>query len=305
MRTISVVLLNILLLASCTKQEAMLSSNQDKPNDSLVLNIAVMPVMDCLPIFYAKRAGMFDSLKLNVSLTTYVSMMDVDTSLIHKRVHMGYTSLPRVLEMEEKKEANLRPLIQCWGTYSLALSPKSRIKKLTELNEKLVALSRNNMGDWWSDSLMKQANMDQDAIFRPQFNDLELRLSMLEKGLVDAAVLPQPQATAARKIGCRILVQTSENMTSMNCIVCQTWQQADTLHKKQEKLFLQAYNQAVKAISSHKDTLLIHTIYKEDMRQNSSITNTLPLPKYTPANKPTIDKYIQAKAWLESRKINP
>ena len=43
-------------MASCTsKQEAMLSSEEEAQTDSLTLRIAVMPVMDCLPIYYAQR----------------------------------------------------------------------------------------------------------------------------------------------------------------------------------------------------------------------------------------------------------
>ena len=46
-------------MASCTsKQEAMLSSEEEAQTDSLTLRIAVMPVMDCLPIYYAQRTGL-------------------------------------------------------------------------------------------------------------------------------------------------------------------------------------------------------------------------------------------------------
>ncbi len=305
MRTLLISLINILMLASCTKQGAMLSNEASRGDDSLKFCIAVMPVMDCLPFYYAKRSGMLDSLGFDIRLLSYPSMMDADTALLHGHAQLAYTALPRIQEMTQRHGLHFTPAIQCWGTYHLMLKPKSKIKKAKQLNEKLVAVARNNTADWWSDSVLLHADMPQDAIFRPQFNDVALRTSMLIQGLVDAALLPQPYATTARLAGCRQLSVTPDSVPSLNIFATPEWAQGDSLRLQQLERIMQAYDIAVKKLNEMKDSTLVHNILSQDIRQAEEHVDSIALPCYYKATAPTQLQRNKAAAWLDGRTLKP
>ena len=62
MRLLSAFLLtSILAMASCNKkQEALPYVGNADSADSTALNVAVLPTLSCLPVYYAQRMGMFE-----------------------------------------------------------------------------------------------------------------------------------------------------------------------------------------------------------------------------------------------------
>ncbi len=305
MRTLFITLINILMLASCTKREAMLSNEASNHTDSLKFCIAVIPVMDCLPFYYAQHKGMLDTLGFDVRLLSYPSMMDADTALLHGRAQMAYTAMPRLRWMEQNDSLQYSPVVQCTGTYHLMLKPKSKIKKMKQLSEKLVALSRNNTADWWSDRLMHDADMPQDAIFRPQFNDVSMRTDMLTRGLVDAAILPQPHATVARLQGCRQLRVTPDSLPDLNVFATRAWAESDTLRHSQLKRILQVYDQVAEMLNNKPDSTLLHTILSKDMKHPLEYVDSIALPRYHKATPPTQTQRDTADVWLAGRTLKP
>ncbi len=305
MRTLFITLINILMLASCTKREAMLSNAASQGDDSLKFCIAIIPVMDCLPFYYAKQKGMLDSLGFDIQLLVYSSMMDADTALLHRHAQMAYTALPHIREMEQRYGRQFTPVIQCWGTYHLMLSPKSKIKKAEQLNEKLVALSRNNTADWWSDSVLLRAKMSPSAIFRPQFNNVALRTSMLTHELVDAALLPQPHATAARLAGCSQLSAMPDTMPGLNIFSTPSWTASDSLRKQQLKCIIQVYDKVIETLNESPDSTLIRKILLKDMKQPMEHINSIAIPRFHKAIAPTQAQRNKADAWLDGRTLKP
>ena len=76
-----------LVLAACGQsyEETKRLSRQQRlklwREDSAALKIAVMPTLDCLPIYVAKERQMFDT-AVDIRLKRYRAQMDCDTALI-------------------------------------------------------------------------------------------------------------------------------------------------------------------------------------------------------------------------------
>ncbi|MDD7304153.1 MAG: ABC transporter substrate-binding protein [Bacteroidaceae bacterium] len=294
-------LLTILMLASCTEREAMLSNPDDKA-DSLALKVGVMPVVDCLPLFYAQRTGIFDSLDLDVRLVRYQSMMDVDTALQRKRVQMGYTALPRIELMAQQDSTHLLPLVQGQDGYALMLAPKSKIRKAKQLGERMVGLARYTTGDYLSDLFLQGEGLPLDTVFRPQFNDVALRCRMLTDSLVDAAMLPQPYALQARLSGCRQMKIAADTLPSLNCLASHRFAAKDTLRQRQQRLLLAAYDMAVEALQKRPDSLVLRTILREDMAVDAALLDSLRLPRFAKAQAPLPKTVQRSRQWLEARR---
>ncbi len=309
MRRALTFILTILTLASCHWQGAILSQQEDQQADSLAWHVAVLPVMDCLPVYYASERGLFDSVGLDVRLISYQSMMDADTALAKGHVQASYTSLPRLVVLEEKDDEAaslaLQPISLCHGAWWLVASPGNKAKKMEKLKERMVALERNSQSDWWSDQLMEQAKMEHSDIFRPQINDVSLRLQMVTDNLVDAAILPMPHAMMAELAGCRVLSRLSDSLSWMHCWATPTFQKTDTLRLEQQKLFLMALDMASEELNQQPDSSLVCNILSESFAFADTLADQMPLPRFGKAETPSETQWATVRQWLNSRKLQP
>ncbi len=249
MKSFVFTILSILTIASCQKQGAIVSSPQDNKTDSIAWYVTVMPVEDCMPVYYAKENGIFDSLGVDVRLMEYTSMLDADTALIRGHAQAGYTSFPRVLVYNDESVTNLSPIMSCPSNYQLLTAPGSNIDSVGQLNQRMVAMARYTQAHYWSYMLEEQAGLGPDSIFRPQINDINLRMSMLKDSLVDAAMLPEPLATRARSEGCKPINTVAPDV-QVNCFATHNWNVTDTLRQSQQAKFTKALTIAVERLNA-------------------------------------------------------
>ena len=127
MKQLLLFILIALLFGACSDKKAdpQKLAKEQAERDSLALKVAVMPTMDCLPLFYAQRCGIFHQLNLDVRLLKYDAQMDVDTAIVNGHADVAYTDLIRAA------------LLQSRGTGLYAISPvESNIYKLTSKERK-------------------------------------------------------------------------------------------------------------------------------------------------------------------------
>lgn len=300
MRRIAFPILILIALASCTKREAMLSSRHSIERDSLALRVAVLPVMDCLPIFYAQRMGYFDSAGVDVRLLEYRAEMDLDTALARRRAHLGYTSLPRLLMMDREGDT-LLPLAALPGRLALLTAHSKRIRNLKQLNERMVGIDRHSAADYWSDQLMQEAGLPQSAIYRPQFNDLALRASMLTNQLIDAALLPEPFATQVWLQGNRKIYETPDSAPPLQCLAMPKAWTKDSLRTRQQRQFAEAYNRAARQLNESPQKDSLRNILRQDYGQSDAVIDSLRLPHFPSLAPPDAKARKQAEDWLNDR----
>ena len=88
----------LFMLASCSeRQEAMQYDADSTGIDTTVLRVAVMPTMSCLPVYYAERIGLADSLGLKMELRRYQAQMDIDTAILYGHADIAFTDRKSVV----------------------------------------------------------------------------------------------------------------------------------------------------------------------------------------------------------------
>ncbi|MBR1789701.1 MAG: ABC transporter substrate-binding protein [Bacteroidaceae bacterium] len=290
----------LLLLAACQKEQVTVSPEEETRRDSLAFHVAVMPVMDCLPIYYAERTGLFEKEGVDVRLQEHMSLMDCDTSLLRGRVEMGYTDVLRTLEMQGDS-LPLRVVMGTDGRVSLVTARKGRMRSLKHLNERMVALDRLSTADYWSDELMLKAGLGQAAIYRPQVNDVQLRTMMLMEQLVDAALLPEPYATQAERAGHKRLFEPNDTAPRFNCMVVRKSLRTDSLRSIQMKHFFAAYDKAVKQLNGKADREVLLSILTVEFGLPAEVADSLKLPVFKKVHQTRNGDADRALAWLKSR----
>jgi len=220
--------------------------------DSLALKVAVMPTIDCLPIYVAADYNLFDTLGLKYSLKHFNAQMDCDTAFVGGCVEMMVSDRVRCNRIM-KNGVGVTYLATTNLSWQLISNRTSRLKRMEQLGDRMVAMTRHSATDKLTDDALKGVKT-QAQVFRLQVNDVTLRLAMLLGTEVDAAWLPEPQATAARLHGGTILTsseQLSDKGEKLGVIVARSDAVKDENRKKQIGLFQKAYNAACDSIKLH------------------------------------------------------
>ena len=217
--------------------------------DSAALKVAVLPTLDCLPIYLAKEHQMFDT-AVDIRLKLFTAQMDIDTALVNNRVEVGVSDLVRI-ERLKKQGDSLRYLTSTNAYWQLVTNRGARILDLKHLDDKMLAMTRYSVTDLLGDLAVDSAKLKTERVFRIQINDVNVRLKMLENNEMDALILTEPQAAAARMLKHKVLMDTRKLDMEMGVVVSQ-WKGMDEENRaKQLRTFMRGYNKACDSINQY------------------------------------------------------
>ena len=131
--------------------------------DSAALKVAVMPTLDCLPLYVAKEQRLFDTLGVDVRLKHFKAQMDCDTALVNGRVEGAVTDLVRVCRMESQG-TKLRHVAATGAYWQLLTNRTARIKQLKQLDDKMLAMTRYSATDLLGDRAVDSAKLKPERV---------------------------------------------------------------------------------------------------------------------------------------------
>ena len=191
-----VVTLTITAALSCTGNKIEVeevSADSIDNADSSMLHIAILPVKECLVLEYAQNSGLARKMGLKMRLTVFESQMDIDTSMISNDTHICFGDSARISQTKYDS-LDLKRVLQLPTELVLLTNKDLKIKKMSELKAKIVGLTRNSQLEEWLKCMSDTCMSDSGEIYHAQINSIRLRSNMLNNGLIDAAILPQPWA---------------------------------------------------------------------------------------------------------------
>ena len=168
MRRLLYVVAAVLLISGCgqsyeeTKRMTKAQRMKMLKEDSMALKVAVMPTLDCLPVYLAKDHQLFDTL-VDIRLKLFTAQMDVDTALMNKRVEVGVTDLVRAERMMKQGVA-LEYLTSTNAYWQLVSNRIARITDLKHLDDKMLAMTRYSVTDMLADMAVDSAKLDRKSV---------------------------------------------------------------------------------------------------------------------------------------------
>lgn len=256
MKKIVTIMIAVVLLAACGQsyeETKRLNRQQRKEmarKDSVALKIAVMPTLDCLPLYVAEHYQLFDTLRGGVRLKHYMAQMDCDTALERGRVEGAVTDLVRALHLE-KHGTKLRYVAATQGHWQLITNRNARIRQLKQLDDKMIAMTRFSATDLLSDRVIDSVKLQADRVFKVQINDVSVRLLMLQNNEMDALWLPEPHATAARLLKHNVVYDTRKEGICLGVMAFRDKEMQHPERAKQQELLVKAWNQACDSINKY------------------------------------------------------
>lgn len=234
-----------LLLLSCGGSGDGQPKTNALPDDSAQLRIAVMPTIDCLPLYVAEESGLFQQAGIDVSLFLFQAQMDCDTALQRGHVNAVVSDLVRVLRMNEEDKLDLKMVTSTELNWQLLSARNARVTQFKQLDNKAMAMTRFSATHLLSQMIVDSAKVQPERVFLIQINDVNVRLNMLQNGIMDVLWLPEPQATEARKYQANILTDTHK----LNCRMGVVAFKKGAATVRQVDAFKKAYNQACDSIN--------------------------------------------------------
>lgn len=305
MRKLIWIFATIILLAGCgqsyeeTKRLTRAQRLKMAKEDSAALKIAVMPTLDCLPLFVAKDHHLFDTV-VDIRLKYYTAQMDCDTAILRGRVEGSITDLVRAERMIQQG-IPLRYFAATNAYWLLIANRNQRIKQLKHLDDKMLAMTRYSVTDLLGDLAVDSAKLQAWRVFRIQINDVNIRLKMLENNEMDAMLLTEPQATQALLKKHQVLLDTRKEDMKMGVIVLNKKTTDNKKRQQQIKVLLKGYNEACDSLNKygiHSYRDVIRRRYKISEQALKALPDTLKFPHAVGPRQKDVER---AQAWLKKK----
>ena len=265
--------------------------------DSAALKIAVMPTLDCLPLYLAKDHQLFDTV-VDIRLKRYTAQMDIDTALTNRRVELGVTDLVRAERM--KNEGVTLDYVTSTNAYWQLVSNRvARITDLKHLDDKMLAMTRYSVTDMLAELAVDSAKLKPERVFRIQVNDVHVRLKMLENNEMDALFLPEPQAAQARMLKHKVLLDSRKMDVRMGAIVVQGKGMDDKNRRRQMEVFTKGYQAACDSINKF-GIQNYRSIIMNHCKVKSSVVDSISSDYQFPSSHQPLQKDVErATNWLK------
>ena len=217
--------------------------------EAAALKVAVLPTLDCMPVYLAKQKHWYDSTQVDLRLKVRNAQIDCDTALKGKSVEVAVTDLKRVEHMT-KHGVGLLTMGPTDAYWQLIANRTARVKTAAQLGDKMVAMTRYSATDYLTDKALDGVKTSA-PVFRVQINDVLIRLDMLKNNEMDAMWLTEPQATTARMFKHTVIEDSRKMKEHLGVVVTGAHLMKDKKRVKQLTAFVEGYNRACDSLNHY------------------------------------------------------
>lgn len=297
-------ILAVLTLVSCGKSDKELQAERqaqklaEREAYQKAYKIAVMPTMDCLPVYLLKDSLLYDTAKVDIRLCRFNAQMDCDTAMIGGSVQAAFSDLVRTERLKHRNKVLMHYLTDTNLNWQLIADKDSKLKQLSDLSDKIVAMTRFSGTDLLTDMAVKKAK-PKYQVFRVQVNDVLVRLAMLQNHEIDAYWFAEPQITKALSADNNSLFNSEDAGVHLGVVAIM-----DKVRRQDEEAaFAEAYDKAVEQINKN-GVKYYSALIQKYMKVDESVVRALPDIKYTKIGPPRKANLLMARNFLSSGKVS-
>lgn len=297
-------ILAVLTFVSCGKSDKELQAERqaqklaEREAYQKAYKIAVMPTMDCLPAYLLKDSLLYDTAKVDIKLCRFNAQMDCDTAMIGGSVQAAFSDFVRTERLKHRNKVLMHYLTDTNLKWQLIADKDSKLKQLSDLSDKIVAMTRFSGTDLLTDMAVKKAK-PKYQVFRVQVNDVLVRLAMLQNHEIDAYWFAEPQITKALSADNNSLFNSEDAGVHLGVVAIM-----DKVRRQDEEAaFAEAYDKAVEQINKN-GVKYYSALIQKYMKVDESVVRALPDIKYTKIGPPRKADLLMARNFLSSGKVS-
>ncbi|GAB6275679.1 MAG: MetQ/NlpA family ABC transporter substrate-binding protein [Rectinema sp.] len=260
------------------------------------LSIGIFADADSLPLIVAANEGLFQREGVAINLVRFSSAVERDSALQAGKIDGAVTDVLAVV-LANQGGFPLKITSLTNGRYGVAVSPKSNIQSMKELEGKNVAVSLNTIIHYFADWSVTQAGLGAGALNLVPVPKMPVRLEMLLSDQIAAAVMPEPFLTTAKLRGAKILVSSDDSGLEAGVLAFPPAVIAKNAGAIQR--FYRAYWEAAQRINARPDQY--RSMLVDSLSFPEEAARVFLFPKYVAPRLPSQASIDNAVQWLLSK----
>jgi NitT/TauT family transport system substrate-binding protein len=282
----------ILLLAACQSQ-----------SEAVTLKMAVLPIMDALPMYVAQEQGYFAAENVNVEFVPVTAAPDRDQLI---KAGQADGMINEVMSTMFYNEAEPEVVIVRFARHAMPDYPhfyilasgQSGITSLDELKGQEIGISEGTIIEYTTDRLLERSGFSPEEINTVAVPRIPDRLALLGSGELAAGNMPDPAAALAVQQGGRIIIDDSSYPEYGHSVITFRQEVVDA-HPEAIEAFLRAIETAVNDINSNKAKWT--PLLSDKQLVPAPILENYIVPDYPTASVPSQAQWDDALAWAKAK----
>lgn len=285
----------VILLSACAPQ----------PKTVKTLKIAVLPIIDTLPMYVAQQEGLFAKQGVNVEFVPVASAPERDQLLAAGGADGTINeTLAVMLFNKEKTQMQvvryaLRPT-KGNGHFFILASAKSGITSVSQLKGVEIGVSQGTVIEYVTDRLLQSDGLAKDDVKTVAVPKIPDRMALLASGELKAGVMPDPLASLVVHQGGVVVTDDSKHPEYGFSVISFRKDVIDA-NPAAIKSFLAAIEAATKLVNADPDKY--KNVLSEQKIVPAPLLASYKAPVFPTAGVPTETEWKDALNWLKEKGI--
>lgn len=287
-----------LLLSACAPAMA-------PPAETITLKIAVIPVIDTLPMFVAQAEGLFNKHGILVDFIPVASAPERDQMLqagqadgtLNETLSVMFFNRDKI-QMQAVRYGHMAT--EGSGHFFILASGTSGINDVNGLKGVDIGISQGTIIDYITTRLLEAQGFMADEIETISVPKIPDRMSLLASGELKAGVMPDPLASLAVQQGAKIILDDTSN-PKLGASVISFRKEVIDAHPDSIKAFLAAIEEAVGLINS--DPGKYSGLLAEKKIVPQPLIGKYVIPKFPTKGVPSEAEFKDVLSWAKTKNL--
>jgi NitT/TauT family transport system substrate-binding protein len=294
-------LFSILILAAILT--AMLAGCTSKAAAPAILKIAVIPVLDTLPLYVAQQEGLFTKYNLQVELVPVASGPERDQLIAAGQADGMVNEIVSVMFFNKETPTvqairYARAATSGSPLFRILAGKDSGITSPADLKGVPIGISDGTVIAYLTDRLLRAEGLSAEEIQTASVPSITDRVALLSNGQLLAATLPDPLASLTIQQGAiPVLDDTSHPEYSFS--VYSFRKVVIDQNPEAMQNFLKAIEEAVTLINSNGNQY--RPLMLEQKLLPQPLAETFDVPQFVTAGVPTVEQFADALDWAKGK----
>ena len=273
--------------------------------EPITLKMAVLPILDTLPMYVAQQEGLFEQNGVQVKFIPVASGAERD-QLVSAGQADGMINEVTSTMLYNKDQTQVQ-IVRFARTatpedalFSILASGRSNVESANDLKGVEIGISQGTVIDYLTDRLLQAQGFSQNEINTIAVPKIPDRMALLENGELEAAMLPEPLSSLAVLNGAKIILDdTSLPEYSFSTISFRK----EVIDKHPEAIygFLAAIEEATDEINA--DPKKWNTLLSDLKLVPPPLLDTFKIPPFVTAGVPDEYHWNDVLSWAKEKGI--
>lgn len=290
------------ILTACTPLTTSVATPASAA-EPVTLKIAVLPIIDTLPMYVAQQEGLFTKHGVNVEFVPVGSAPERDQLIAAGQADgMVNETISTMLFNKEKAQVQvvryaLRPTAEAAHFFILA-SAQSGITKPADLKGIDIGVSQGTVIEYVTDRLLEAEGFNKDEIKTIAVPKIPDRMALLASGELKAGVLPDPLGALAVQQGAVVVLDDSKH-PEYGFSVISFRKEVIEANPEALKGFLAAIEEATSMLNGSPSKYT--SVLSDNKLVPPPLLESYKVPTFPSADVPTESEWNDAMAWAKEK----